>query len=248
MFFTSMQGCAAEEVVVQGRDAHLLPEGLSFSQGAGFHMGYTTGYHALVHRGHLKPGEWLLVTGAGVGMGLMAVELGKALGAKVIAAASSDDKLEICKKVGADFVVNYSKQKLKDAVGEITGGAFCDVIYEPVGGDIFDQCVRCVATSGYARLLVIGFAGGTIPKLPVNMALIKGFDLVGVRMGAQMMFQPQLGKEMVLNLIKMASDGKLKPYVHCEYPMEQYKDAFRLMEQRKAIGKICITFGGASKL
>merc|ERR1712003_8789 len=163
-------------------------------------MGYTTGYHALVHRGHLKPGEWLLVTGAGGGMGLMAVELGKALGARVIAAASSDDKLEVCKKVGAEFVVNYSKEKLKDAVGKITNGAFCDVIYEPVGGEIFDQCVRCVAMNGYARLLVIGFASGTIPKLPVNMALIKGFDLVGVRMGAQMMIQPHLMTEMVESL------------------------------------------------
>merc|ERR1719203_279315 len=209
-------GCAAEEVVLRADLFPIfhLPEKVTFSQGAGFHMGYSTGYHALVHRGRLQPGEWLLVTGAGGGMGLMAVELGKAPGARVIAAASSDDKLEACKKLGADHVVNFSKQKLKDAVGEITGGKFCDVIYDPVGGEIFDQCVRCVASKGYARLLVVGFACGTIPKLPVNMALIKGFDLVGVRMGTQLMFQPQLAKEMVESLIKMASDGKLKPYVH----------------------------------
>merc|ERR1712014_236872 len=125
------------------------------------------------------------------------------LGARVIAAASSDDKLEMCKRFGADHVVNYSKHHLKDVVGEITSGQFCDVIYDPVGGDIFDQCVRCVATRGYARLLVIGFASGTIPKFPINMALIKGFDLVGVRMGAQLGLQPDLSREMVQDLLKM---------------------------------------------
>eukprot|EP00932_Pfiesteria_piscicida_P012623 SRR837773.24025.p1 GENE.SRR837773.24025~~SRR837773.24025.p1 ORF type:complete len:220 (-),score=109.62 SRR837773.24025:48-686(-) len=206
-------------------------------------MGYVTGYHALAHRGQLKPGEWLLVTGAGGGMGLMAVELGKALGARVIAAASSDEKLEICKKMGADFVVNYSKEKLKDAVGKITDGKMCDVIYEPVGGDTFDQCVRCVATSGYARLLVVGFACGTIPKFPINMALIKGFDLVGVRSGAQLALQPALMDETMRDLLKLTDEGKLKPYVSGEFPMEQYKDAFKLMESKSVIGKCCITFG-----
>lgn len=246
VFFSWMGGCACEEVVLQAYLCMPLPKGLSFTQGAGFHMGYATGYHALVHRGKLKPGEWLLVTGAGGGMGLMAVELGKALGARVIAAASSDDKLEVCKKVGADFVVNYSKEKLKDAVGKITDGALCDVIYEPVGGEIFDQCVRCVATNGYARLLVIGFASGTIPKLPINMALIKGFDLVGVRMGAQLGLQPDLSRELMQDLFKLASEGKLKPYVCAEYPVERYKEAFQLMEAKKVIGKCCITFGGGN--
>jgi len=240
--FATMSGCAVEEVVLDAKTCFPMPNGLSFSQGAGFHMGYTTGYHALVHRGKLQPGEWLLVTGAGGGMGLMAVELGKALGAKVIAAASSDDKLEACKKVGADYVVNYSKEDMKEAVGKITNGAFCDVIYDPVGGKIFDQCVRCVAVRGYARLLVIGFASGTIPKFPVNMALIKGFDLVGVRMGGQMAFQPELADEMLQELLKLANQGKLKPYVCAEYPMEKYKEAFTLMEQKKVVGKCCITF------
>eukprot|EP00450_Noctiluca_scintillans_P016105 CAMPEP_0194519648 /NCGR_PEP_ID=MMETSP0253-20130528/53343_1 /TAXON_ID=2966 /ORGANISM="Noctiluca scintillans" /LENGTH=341 /DNA_ID=CAMNT_0039363805 /DNA_START=55 /DNA_END=1080 /DNA_ORIENTATION=- len=248
VFFAWMGGCACEELVLPSSECYRLPDTLSFSEGAGFNMGYTTGYHALVHRGHVQPGEWLLVTGAGGGMGLMAVQLGKALGARVIAAASSDDKLEVCKKVGADYVVNYSKQGLKEAVGEITKGKFCDVIYEPVGGDVFDQCVRCVATSGYARLLVIGFASGTIPKFPVNMALIKGFDLVGVRMGGQMAFQPELKEEMIQHLIQMAAEGKLKPFVSAEFPAEKYREAFWLMEQRKVIGKCCITFGGNSKL
>lgn len=248
VFFASMLGCASEELVLHERACFRLPERLSFSQGAGFHMGYTTGYHALVHRGRLKPGEWLLVTGAGGGMGMAAVELGKALGAKVIAAASSDDKLEACTKVGADFVVNYSKQQLKDAVGKITNGAFCDVIYDPVGGDIFDQCVRCVATNGYARLLVVGFASGAIPKLPINMALIKGFDLVGVRMGAQLAIEPELGQQMLEHLLQLADEGKLRPYVGSEFPLERYKDAFYLMADRKVVGKCCIVFPPQSRL
>eukprot|EP00933_Yihiella_yeosuensis_P028321 TRINITY_DN22134_c0_g1_i1.p1 TRINITY_DN22134_c0_g1~~TRINITY_DN22134_c0_g1_i1.p1 ORF type:complete len:352 (+),score=64.73 TRINITY_DN22134_c0_g1_i1:75-1130(+) len=246
VFFASMEGCAREEVVLSEQVCVRLPEKLSFSQGAGFYMGYTTGYHALATRGRLKPGEWLLVTGAGGGMGTMAVELGKALGAKVIAAASSDDKLEACKKLGADFVVNYSKQKLKDAVGEITKGEFCDVIYDPVGGDIFDQCVRCVSTKGYARLLVVGFASGTIPKFGINMALIKGFDLVGVRSGAQLALEPELQRQTMDELLKMADEGKLQPYVSAEFPVDNFRDAFWLMEQRKVIGKCCITFGGSA--
>lgn len=246
VMFASLQGCAREEIVLPSEVCSILPKGFSFSQGAGFYMGYTTGYHALVTRGHLKPKEWLLVTGAGGGMGTMAVELGKALGARVIAAASSDEKLEACKKLGADYVVNYSKENLKDAVGRITNGEFCDVIYDPVGGEIFDQCVRCASLKGYARLLVVGFASGTIPKFSVNMALIKGFDLVGVRSGAQLGLEPELQKETMAALLQMAADGKLRPYVSAEFQIDQFREAFWLMEQRKVIGKCCITFPGSS--
>ncbi|CAJ1353018.1 unnamed protein product, partial [Effrenium voratum] len=243
VFYATLAGCAREEMTLSEQMCVPLPDALSFSQGASFHMGYTTGYHGLVTRGRLQAGEWLLVTGAGGGMGTMAVELGKAVGAKVIAAASSDDKLEVCKKLGADYVVNYSKQKLKDAVGEITKGHYCDVIYDPVGGEIFDQCVRCVAPKGYARLLVVGFASGTIPKFGINMALIKGFDLVGVRSGAQLGLEPELAQQTMLDLLKLATDGKLKPYISTEFPLDRFRDAFRLMEQRKVVGKCCITLG-----
>lgn len=248
--FYSWQGCACEELVIPHRVCHLMPSGLSFSEAAGFYLGYTTAYHALVHRGHLKEGEWLLVTGAGGGMGLMAVELGKALGARVIAAASSDEKLQACKRYGADHVVNYSKEALKDGVARITNGEGCDVVYEPVGGEIFDQCVRCVASKGYARLLVVGFASGTIPKLALNLALLKGFDLVGVRMGAQMGLQPDVQREMMAELLRMAGQGKLRPYVSAEIPGERFKEAFYLIEERKVVGKCCLTFNrdGHSKL
>jgi len=246
-FSTATNGAAAEEIVVVPNAGmcrvYHLPGKLSFSQGAGFLMGYTTGYHALVQRGRLKAGEWLLVTGAAGGMGLAAVQLGKALGARVIAAASSDEKLKVCKQVGADAVVNYKTQNMKEAVGEITGGEFCDVIYDPVGGDVFDQCVRCVASKGLARLLVVGFADGRIPTLPANMALIKGFDLVGVRMGAQCGIQPELMDEMIVELLKLAEAGKLNPYVGAEFPPEKAREAFALMNERKVLGKCCITFG-----
>eukprot|EP01059_Diplonema_ambulator_P020544 TRINITY_DN3436_c0_g6_i1.p1 TRINITY_DN3436_c0_g6~~TRINITY_DN3436_c0_g6_i1.p1 ORF type:complete len:355 (+),score=139.35 TRINITY_DN3436_c0_g6_i1:44-1066(+) len=250
VFFSSMiEGTCQEEWVGKGKELFRLPKQLTFSQGAGFMMGYATGYHALVHRGHLKAGEWLMVTGAGGGMGVAAVQLGKVLGAKVIAAASSDDKLEVCKQAGADYTINYGKEDLKKAVSKITKGKMCDVIYEPVGGDIFDQCVRCVATAGGARLLVVGFASGRIPKLPANMALIKGFDLVGVRMGHQLAVQPGLRDELFGTLLQMANEGKLAPVVTAEYPLEHAKDAFKLMADRKVIGKVCITMdGAASKL
>eukprot|EP00747_Dinoflagellata_sp_TGD_P169544 gnl/TRDRNA2_/TRDRNA2_198771_c0_seq1.p1 gnl/TRDRNA2_/TRDRNA2_198771_c0~~gnl/TRDRNA2_/TRDRNA2_198771_c0_seq1.p1 ORF type:complete len:343 (+),score=62.50 gnl/TRDRNA2_/TRDRNA2_198771_c0_seq1:225-1253(+) len=244
------RGCACEELVLPAAVCHPLPDPLSFSQGAGFLMIYETAYHSLVHRGRLQPGEWLLVTGAGGGVGSAAVQLGKALGTRVIAAASSKDKLELCKRLGADHVVNYSGQglaKLKETVGEITGGAFCDVIFEPVGGDVFNQCVRCVATKGYARLLVIGFAGGTIPKSPVNMVLIRRFDLVGCMVYGQLnAYEPKKRLEMLTDLLKLAGQGKLAPYVCAEFPVESYKEAFGVMEQQKVIGKVCITFGAGS--
>jgi len=249
-FSTLTHGAAQEEAVLDQSQLLPLPECLSFSQGASFLMGYTTAYHALVHRGRLQPGEWLLVTGAAGGMGVAALQMGKALGAKVIAAASSDEKLSACKALGVDATINYAKQDLKKACDEITGGDLCDVIYEPVGGEIFDKCVRCVATKGKARLLVVGFASGTIPSLPINMALIKGFDVVGVRMGAQAMLEPDMYNDMKQELLKMANEGKLLPHVSAEYPMEKAKEAFTSMEERKVIGKCCIVFakGAPSKL
>ena len=248
MFMSMAPGTCSEEWAGKADALTPLPDNLSFSQGAAFLMGYLTGYHALAHRGKLKKGEWLLVTGAGGGMGIAAVQLGKALGAKVIAAASSDAKLEVCKRAGADFTVNYSKENLKKAVGKITKNKFCDVIYEPVGGDIFDQSVRCVAQTGYARLLVVGFASGRIPTLPVNMALIKGFDLVGVRMGAQLAMQPHLKDEMVKDLVALASKGLLTPIVDKEYSLDNAKEAFKLMADRKVQAKVCITFPVKAKL
>jgi len=233
-------GGAAEEILIEPDFCFPLPKNLSFAQGAAFVIGYMTAYHALVHRGELKKGETLLITGAGGGMGVAAVQLAKILGAKVIAGASDDTKLSILSKLGADHVINYKKENLRDRVAQITNHQFCDVIFENVGGDIFDQCVRCIAGKG--RLLVIGFASGTIPKLPVNLVLVKGFSLVGVRSGAQLGFEPELSKSMWIQLIKLASEGKLVPYVGQAFPSEQAAEAFRSLLTRQIIGKAVITF------
>lgn len=249
IFNLGTHGAASEEVLIHQSLVKPLPDHFTFSEGAGYEMAFMTGYHALVQRGRLRAGEWLLVTGAAGGVGLAAVQLGKALGARVIAAAGSDEKLEVCKKVGADAVINYSNKSLKDEVSKITSGHFCDVIYEPVGGGIFDQCVRCVTPAGGARLLVIGFAGGTIPQLPANLALIKGFDLVGVRMGAQFHVQPELRTQASLELWwLLCGNPDLRPHVGAEFPPERAKEAFALLNERKITGKCCIVFDRDSKL
>jgi len=252
VIFSWQAGCAREELVLPEDACWPLPTPLSFSQGAGFLMTYETAYHALVHRGRLQPGEWLLVTGAAGGVGSAAVQLGKALGARVIAAASSEEKLEFCRQLGADFTFNYGDgqaKNMKDAIGKMTDGAFCDVIFEPLGGEVFDQCVRCVATKGNARLLVIGFASGKIPQFPVNMALIRRFDLIGVMVYGQLLsHEPKKRVEMVRELLRMANAGQVAPCVSAEYPLEQYRAAFSLMNEQKVLGKCCITFGTPSKL
>jgi NADPH2:quinone reductase len=244
----SWHSCAAEEVTVQTNACQPMPAGLTFSQAAGFKMGFTTAYHGLADRGRLKPGEWLLVAGAGGGMGLAAVQMGKALGAKVIAADLDDKKLAICKEVGADYVVNYQTQEMRKVIADITNGYLVDVVYELVGGDIFDQVVRCVTPQGRARICVVGFVSGSIPKLPINLALVKGFDLVGVRMGHQMGLQPELMEKMLDELFKLANEGKLKTFIGAEQPFTKVKELLTLMEEKKTVGKLCLTFGADSKL
>jgi NADPH2:quinone reductase len=174
----------ASELVTHQRNAIRKPPQFTHAEAAGLPVGFFTTFHALVHRGKVKRGETLLVTGAGGGMGLSAVQLGVKLGCTVIAAASSDAKCAKAKEAGAHHVINYSTlSSLKDRVAEITDGKFADVIYEVVGGAIFKECIRCIAPNG--RLLVIGFASGTIPNVPANMVLVKGFSLVGVRSGQE---------------------------------------------------------------
>eukprot|EP01102_Stenamoeba_stenopodia_P013400 TRINITY_DN4341_c0_g1_i2.p1 TRINITY_DN4341_c0_g1~~TRINITY_DN4341_c0_g1_i2.p1 ORF type:complete len:363 (+),score=76.59 TRINITY_DN4341_c0_g1_i2:61-1089(+) len=228
-------GGAAEETVVYEGFCHHLPDTLSFEQGAGFIVGYMTAYHGLVHRGNLKEGEYVLITGAAGGMGVAALQIAKLLGARVIVTAANDEKLKVLKSLGADYTINYNKENLKDRVQEITNGHFCDVIFESVGGSMFDACVRCIAGKG--RLLVIGFASGDIPKLPVNLALIKGFSLVGVRAGAQLSMEPDLSKEMYDTLLSWSSQGRLQPHIGGSYPLEKAKEAFALMLTRQVIGK-----------
>jgi len=234
------QGAMSQYVAVNPEAVMALPRTYSFADGACFGVGYMTAYHGLIQRGNLKKGETLLVTGAAGGMGVAAIQLGVAQGATVIAAASSDEKLEICRKLGAHHTVNYSKykgQEFKAKIEEITNGNFVDVVYEIVGGSVFDDCVKCMA--GMGRLLVIGFAGGEIPKFPVNLALVKGFSVVGVRSGAQFLLTPHLRKKCIEDLLPMTEKG-LKPHIDCTVPMDRAREAFTLVSERKVIGKAVI--------
>lgn len=215
------------------------PANFSFAEAAAFGTAYLTAYVSLVRRGGLKAGDWVLVHGAAGGVGLAAVDLAKALGARVIAAGASDEKLAVvARDYAPDAVVNVTGG-FREAVKTITGGAGADIIYDPVGGDVFDESVRCIAFNG--RLLSIGFASGRIPTLPVNMALIKGFSLVGVRAGEYGRRFPVEGAENLDIIWRMAAEGLLKPRVHAELPLDRWREAYDLLANRQVIGKAIIT-------
>ena len=201
-------------------------------------MTYGTSMHALKQRANIQPGETLLVLGASGGVGLAAVEIGKAMGARVIAAASSAEKLEVAKAAGADELINYSEVSLKDAVKELTKGQGADVIYDPVGGDLFDQAVRSINWKG--RLLVVGFASGRIPEFPANLALLKGSSIVGVFWGSFAAREPQANLENFQQLFAWFSEGKLKPLVSLTYKLDEYEDALEVLSSRKAVGKVVV--------
>lgn len=232
-------GSFAEEVAVPGYNVMPIPDGMDFASAAAFGMTYGTSMHALKQRANLQPGETLLVLGASGGVGLAAVEIGKAMGAKVIAAASSDAKLEVAKAAGADVLINYSEGSLKDKLKEITGGQGVDVIYDPVGGDLFEEAFRSIAWNG--RMLVVGFASGTIPSLPANLTLLKGASLVGVFWGSFAQRQPQHNAANFQQLFAWFAEGKIKPLVSQTYPLEQAADAINHLGQRKAVGKVVVT-------
>ena len=231
-------GSFAEEVAVPGYNVIPVPPSMDFASAAAFGMTYGTSMHALKQRANLQPGETLLVLGASGGVGLAAVEIGKAMGAKVIAAASSAEKLEVAKAAGADELIDYSASSLKDEVKRLTGGQGADVIYDPVGGDLFDQAIRSIAWNG--RLLVVGFASGRIPELPVNLCLLKGAAVVGVFWGSFAQRQPQDNAANFQQLFAWHAEGKLKPLVSQTFPLEQAADAINHLAQRKAVGKVVV--------
>lgn len=232
-------GGYAEEVNAPSGTVHKLRDGIDYATGAGMQITYGTTYHALFDRGQLQKGETLLVTGASGGVGLSAVEIGKAAGARVIAAASSDDKLAVARQYGADELINYSTEDLRERMKEITGGNGADVIYDPVGGDIFDQAVRCTAWGG--RFLIIGFASGRIPDFKINYALIKSFSLVGVFWGSFAGRYPEKNRANFQTLMQWCVDGKIKPLVSQTYDLDHAVDAMRAIAERKATGKLVIT-------
>ena len=231
-------GGFAEQVVVEARTVIPIPGTMPTDVAAAFVMTYGTSYHALKDRADLTPGETLLVLGAAGGVGLAAVELGKVFGLRVIAAASTDEKLAVCRDHGADETINYSTENLKDRAKELTGGVGVDIVYDPVGGDYTEAALRATAWEG--RLLVIGFAAGPIPKIPLNLTLLKGCDIRGVFWGSFAAREPQRNAQNLMDLVEMFNDGRIKPHISAKYPLEETGAALRALMDRKATGKIVI--------
>ena len=235
-------GGMAEEVVVGAAGLRGVPEGMSMSQAAAWSTTYGTSYHALKQRGALQPGETLLVLGAGGGVGLAAVELGKAMGARVLAAASSEAKREAARAAGADEVIDYSDGELKEKVKALTDGRGADVIYDPVGGDFFDQCMRCINWKG--RVLVVGFVGGDIPRVPINLILLKGCQVVGVFYGAFTGREPEENAQNWRELANFWRAGEIAPLVSREFTFDEHAAALRCLSEREAIGKVIVRVRG----
>ncbi len=231
-------GGFAEEVVVPGTGCVSMPDAMPFDEAAGFTMTYGTSHHGLRQRADLQAGETVLVLGAAGGVGLAAVELAKAMGAKVIAAASTDDKLALAQKYGADHLLNYSNVDIKEGVKLITGGKGVDVVYDPVGGDYTEPAFRSIAWKG--RYLVVGFASGPIPSLPLNLPLLKGAAIVGVFWGSFTMQEPDAHAANMRELLDWYAAGKLKPHVSQQFPLEKTADALHWVMSRQAQGKVIL--------
>jgi len=233
-------GAYTDEAVVASSQLTPLPATFDYAEGATFLAAHGTAYHALVDRGQIKPGEILLVHGAGGGVGLAAVEMGKLLGATVIAAASSQEKLAVAQARGADHLVLYGTEPFRDAVKRITEGRGVDVVFDPVGGEIFENSLRCIAWG--ARLLVIGFTGG-IGLARTNLVLMKGASVLGVRAGEAVRRDPALGEVRLTALVAWAEAGRIRPNVSHRLPLQDYAKAMRLLIERKAIGRVALMMG-----
>jgi NADPH2:quinone reductase len=230
-------GGYAELAVIPAGGARRLPESVAFEVATGLNYAYGTTLYGLKHRGQLREGETLLVLGAGGAVGLSAVELGKLMGARVIAAASSEDKLDLCRERGADETINYATEDLKERAKELTGGNGVDMVYDCVGGEKAEQALRAIAWEG--RFMVIGFAAG-IPKIPLNLTLLKSCQIVGVFYGAMTVRDPELANEITEELIDLVATGKLRPHVSERYPLERAGEALRSLMDRTALGKVVI--------
>ncbi|KTT02435.1 NADPH:quinone oxidoreductase family protein [Pseudomonas parafulva] len=231
-------GAFAEQVAVPAANVMAVPAGMDFITAAAFGMTYGTSMHALRQRGRLQTGETLLVLGASGGVGLAAVEIGKAMGARVIAAASSAQKLAVARAAGADDLIDYSQDNLREAIKRLTDGKGVDVIYDPVGGELFEHAVRGLAWNG--RLLVVGFASGTIPQLAANLVLLKGAAVLGVFWGAFAQRQPDDNAANFKQLFAWHAQGKLKPLVSQTYALADAGAAIETLGQRQAVGKLVV--------
>lgn len=232
-------GGLAEWAVVKENGIFPIPDSLSYSEAAALFITYQTAFFALHRTARLKQGEVLLVHAGSGGVGSAAIQLGKAAGATVIATAGSDEKLKICKEIGADLVINYQKEEFVPIVKEVTGGKGANVIFDPVGGDTFDRSRKCIAFEG--RLLVIGFAGGRIAEAPTNHALIKNYSVVGVHFGLFRNLMPEEVRKAHIALMDLYEKGSIKPVVYKQFPFEEVPDALELLNGRKTYGKLVVT-------
>ncbi|MBY0241623.1 MAG: NADPH:quinone oxidoreductase family protein [Burkholderiaceae bacterium] len=234
----SAHGGFAQQLSAPAQALMPMPPGMDFATAASITLTYGTSHHAVVDRAALKAGETMLVLGAAGGVGLAAVEIGKALGARVIAAASSDEKLAVCKEHGADVLINYSRDDLREAVKAATGGKGPDVVYDPVGGDFAEAAFRSIAWRG--RYLVVGFANGEIPKLPLNLALLKGASLVGVFWGEFAKREPKANLAGMMQLLEWMQQGKIRPHISARYALADTPQALNAMAARQVTGKVVI--------
>ncbi|HZB90142.1 MAG TPA: NADPH:quinone oxidoreductase family protein [Stellaceae bacterium] len=233
------RGAFAEQVAVEADSVHPIPDSMDFATAAGFPVAYGTSHGAFLWRARLQPGETVLVLGASGGVGLTAVEIAKAMGARVIAAAGGAEKLAIAQRAGADHLVDYTSEDLRERIKAITGGRGADVVYDPVGGDAFDQSLRAIAWEG--RMIVIGFAAGRIQQIPANLVLVKNIDVIGFFWGSYRRHKPHLLGDSYRQLFRWFEEGKLKPHISHQLPLERTGEALALLKQRKSTGKVVVT-------
>lgn len=238
VMYGSVFGGFAEEVNAKAKEVFKMPPTMDFITAASSMLTYGTSYHALVNRANLKLDETLLVLGAAGGVGTSAIQIAKAIGATVIAAASTDEKLEFCKNNGADYTINYTNEDLKSRVKELTNGIGVNVICDPVGDKYSEPALRSIAWKG--RYLVIGFAAGNIPKIPLNLVLLKGCQIIGVFWGAFFKKEPKQNAENFITIVKWFAQGKLKARIHGQYPLEKIVEAMYAMTSKKVKGKIVL--------
>jgi NADPH2:quinone reductase len=235
-------GGARDEVIVKTEAAIRIPSGVADEVAAGVPITYGTAIHGLKDRANVQPNEWVAVTGAAGGAGLAAIEIAKVMGARVIAVASSEEKLAICRAHGADAVIDYGKEDLKQALRERTGGAGVDVVYDCVGGDAAEPALRALRWNG--RFLVVGFASGDIPKFPLNLLLVKGVSVMGVFWGEAVKRDPAGHRANMEFVLRAVADGRLRPHVHGTYPLERIAEAIGVLERREATGKVVVRVSG----
>ena len=234
-------GGFAEEIAVDAERTISMPAGMDFVPASAFVLTYGTSYHALKDRADLKAGETMLVLGAAGGVGLAAIQLGKAMGAKVIAAASNDAKLQICRQNGADEVINYGTEDLRARIKALTAGKGVDVVYDPVGGPYSEPALRDMAWNG--RFLVVGFAAGDIPRVPLNLTLLKGCSIVGVFWGAFTRNEPERNRENNYDLMAMYAAARVRPHIHATYPLELAAEALNEVLNKRVTGKVVLVTG-----